>query len=121
MVPTTRTHLYTRFNGSLPIGGTPSEPTYFDEEVKATQHCLSTHGVYTTTLHDPETGDGVNMRSTAPYRYMQVWTGAMSTFGIDAIVLEPLSAMSDGFNNHDGLHIISPGQSFTATVHVALA
>ena len=35
-------------------------------------------------------------------------------------VLEPLGAMSDGFNNHDGLHIISPGETFTGTYTVSL-
>ena len=44
-----------------------------------------------------------------------MWTGALATFGVDAVVLEPLSSMSDAFNNHDGLHILDSGESYTNT------
>ena len=43
-------------------------------------------------------------------RYLQIFTGALASFPddeVDAVVLEPLSAMSDAFNNGDGLHTIS--------------
>lgn len=53
-------------------------------------------------------------------RYLQIWTGAKAAFGVDAVVLEPLGAMSDGFNNHDGLHVISPGETFKGSYKVAL-
>jgi len=119
MVPTGQTTPYTRFNGTLPVGGNATNPTYFDTEVKATRACAGKDG-YTTKLYDPASGDTLALTHTAPYRYLQVWTGAMSTFGVDAVVLEPLGAMSDGFNNHDGLHIISPGETFTGTYTVSL-
>jgi len=116
MVPTGQTVPFSTFNGTTPIGGNSSTPTYYDVEAKATQPCDG----YSTRLHDPLSGDVVTI-ATEGFPFVQVWTGAKSTFGIDAVVLEPLSAMSDGFNNHDNLHVISPGQTFTDTIHVTLA
>lgn len=117
MVPTGQTTPFSRFNGSESIGGNASVPTYFDVEAKAAAGCS---GNYTTTMLDPVSGDVLRMSATG-FPFLQVWTGAKSAFGVNAVVLEPLSAMSDGFNNHDSLHIINPGQVFTDVVHVSLA
>lgn len=117
MVPTGQAIPFSRFNGSESIGGNASVPTYFDVEAKAAAGCS---GNYTTTMLDPVSGDVLRMSATG-FPFLQVWTGAKSAFGVNAVVLEPLSAMSDGFNNHDSLHIINPGQVFTDVVHVSLA
>uniref|UniRef100_A0A7S3EQS1 Uncharacterized protein n=1 Tax=Haptolina ericina TaxID=156174 RepID=A0A7S3EQS1_9EUKA len=125
MVPTRHVRLWNRLNGSLPIGGRPTEPSYMDDEVKVTTPLTSgiaavrkrgipsfwdRGDVFKTRLHDPvDDATTVLWHQSA---YLQVWTGALSAFGVDAVVLEPLSAMSDAFNNHDGLHMLSAGQSF---------
>jgi hypothetical protein len=36
------------------------------------------------------------------------------------VVLEPLSAMSDGFNNHAGLHVLSAGERFSNSFGIRL-
>ena len=108
MVPTGRVGNTTLFNGSAPIGGNATHPTYMDDEVKAMNgECCPK--MMETVLDDPV----ANTRSVLRHesRYLQIWTGGLSTFGIDAVVLEPLSAMSDGFNNHDGLHVLSAGET----------
>ena len=48
------------------------------------------------------------------------WSRPRTTFGVSAVVLEPLSAMSDGFNNHDVLHVVSPGQRHVDAFAVTL-
>lgn len=50
-----------------------------------------------------------------------VVTGAKSIWGVDAVVLEPLSAMSDSYNNHDSLHVISAGETFTSSFGVSVS
>ena len=84
-------------------------PAYHDDEYKALQPCES--NLLRTTLTDPVTDEVTIL--THESRYIQVWTGALSTFGVDAVVLEPLSAMSDAFNNHNGLHILDSGEEYT--------
>lgn len=73
-------------------------------------------GGFTTTLSDPATAQSVKLLHNADMRYLQIFTGAMASFpdGVDAVVLEPLSAMSDAYNNHDGLHVISAGETYTS-------
>lgn len=117
MVPTGQTTPYHRFNGSLPVGGNASSPTYLDVEAKASAECAEER--YKTTMRDPLSGDVVSITSTR-FPFLQIWTGPKPTFGVDALVLEPLSAMSDGFNNHDNLHIINPGQTFQAEIQVSV-
>ena len=116
MVPTTHVTPSTRFNGSFPIGGKPAAPEYHDDEFKALEHCPST--LLRTTLHDPVANETTVLHHQS--RYLQVWTGALETFGVDAVVLEPLSSMSDSFNNHDGLHILSSGEQFTNAMALSL-
>lgn len=71
MVPTGHTHPYTRFNGTRPVGGNVTNPTYFDVEVKATSLCEGGNfpgGGFMTTLHDPGSGDTLALAHTSPYR-----------------------------------------------------
>jgi galactose mutarotase-like enzyme len=99
-------------------------PTYHDDEYKALQPSnkacglnnlgskqLNGGGRFRTKLTDPVT-DYVTILSHESH-YLQVWTGALATFGVDAVVLEPLSSMSDAFNNHNGLHILDSGETYT--------
>ena len=118
MVPTTHTTPSQRFDGSLPIGGNATVPEYHDDEFKALRPQDCAGGLFRTSLHDPVTDFTTVLHHQSSY--LQVWTGALTTFGIDAVVLEPLSAMSDGFNNRDGLHILSSGEEYTNVMAVSL-
>lgn len=100
----------------LARAGTAAVPTYHDDEYKALQPSnkacgLNGGGRFRTKLTDPVT-DYVTILSHESH-YLQVWTGALATFGVDAVVLEPLSSMSDAFNNHNGLHILDSGETYT--------
>jgi len=124
MVPTTHTSPWAECNGSAPIGPS-SEPSvpgplYMDDEVKA----LTDPGEgFTTALVDPATSQSVLLHHDSAMRYLQIFTGAMASFpdDVDAVVLEPLSAMSDAYNNHDGLHIVSAGETYTSRFAVEVA
>ena len=118
MVPTTHTTRSDRFNGSLPVGGTASAPEYHDDEFKALRPQDCPYPLLRTTLHDPVAEVTTVLHHQS--RYLQVWTGALTTFGVDAVVLEPLSAMSDSFNNHDGVHILSAGEQYTNVMAISL-
>ena len=110
MVPTGHTRPWSRLNGSKPIGGTAAAPTYMDDEVKALDPTRC-GPVFQTVMFDPITQATTTLWHQS--HYLQVWTGALSTFGVDAIVLEPLSAMSDAFNNHNGLHVLDAGEFYS--------
>ena len=120
MVPSGHTQEWRRFTGSQTFGGNASMPTYFDDEVKARQSASCDAG-YRYRLKSPKDGLTFVLATDAHYRYLQIFTGAKSAFGtIDAVVLEPLSAMSDAYNNHDGLHVISAGETFTSKYGIYL-
>ena len=97
----------------MPVrAGNETVPAYHDDEYKALQpNNEECEGMFRTVLTDPVT-DYVTVLSHESH-YIQVWTGALATFGVDAVVLEPLSSMSDAFNNHNGLHILDSGESYT--------
>eukprot|EP00756_Hemistasia_phaeocysticola_P053428 Hpha_TRINITY_DN2903_c0_g1::TRINITY_DN2903_c0_g1_i1::g.19720::m.19720/K01785/galM, GALM; aldose 1-epimerase len=118
MVPTTHVTPSDRFDGRLPVGGNESVPEYHDDEFKAMRPQDCTEGLFRTKLFDPVTHDTTILHHQSPY--LQVWTGGLTTFGVDAVVLEPLSAMSDAFNNHEGLHILSSGEEYTNVMAITL-
>ncbi len=128
MVPTTRTFRWDRFNGSETFGGNASVPTYFDDEVKAID--LSGCSISSTgetkdqqlkhVLYDAATNITVNLHVDQVYKFWQIFTGAKSVSSVDAVVLEPLSSMSDAYNNHDSLHVISADETLTSAYAVSL-
>jgi hypothetical protein len=72
-----------------------------DDEVKALRPPArrSPAGVleFETALQDPSTGQAVSLFHDSFMHYLQIFTGAMASFPetpVDAVVLEPLSAMS---------------------------
>ena len=110
MVPTTHVAPWSRFDGSLPFGGNASLPTYFDDEVKSMGESNCSSSGFKHVLHDADSGIYTTLHVSREFKFLQIFTGAKSIWGVDAVVLEPLSAMSDSYNNHDNLHIISAGQ-----------
>ena len=68
---------------------------YMDDEVKATRPPSSKF--YETVLRDSGTDQSVHLMHDTAMHYLQIFTGAMASFPdtpVDAVVLEPLSAMS---------------------------
>ena len=114
MNPTGETSLGVPFDGRTPIGGTPTNPTPYDDEYKATLP-PSTCDVIRTTLHDPDTGKTVVLSQSPNMRFLQVFTGIVGT-----VAIEPMSAMADAFNNHDHLSVISGNEMWSAWFSVYL-
>lgn len=145
MVPSTHVSPWRRNNGTDAVGCADpacSAPTYMDDEVKALGPRTRTGAGaacagkgeaggegeggagfatgFTTRLVDAKSGQTVRLHHGANFRYLQIYTGSKAGGGEDAVVLEPLSAMSDAFNNHDGLHVISAGESLTTRFGVSI-
>jgi len=45
----------------------------------------------------------------------QIYTGAREKSGVNGLVLEPMSALADAYNNGDGLTVLWPGDTFDGT------
>ena len=76
----------------------------------------------TTSPSTSRSGQAVSASSASdhPSSLLTPVRAALSTFGVDAVVLEPLSAMSDSYNNHDGLHILSSGEEYTNVMAISI-
>jgi hypothetical protein len=86
------------FLGGVELNGcsvhtTVQDPTYFDDEVKAVNPAKCGAGSEIThTLHDAASGVETKLHVSPEFRFLQIFTGAKSIWGVDAVVLEPLSA-----------------------------
>lgn len=110
--PTGATQLNRTFDGSRPIGGTLTMPTFYDDEFKAREPAGVCHGLK-TKLHDADTGQTVVLWQGANFRFVHIFTGSMSRIGENAVAMEPMSAMADAYNNHDHLSTLSGGETWT--------
>ena len=118
MDPTGITKLYHGLNGSQPIGGTESNPTFFDDEFKPVQPYNPECGVIETRLYDQPTKQTVVLWQDASFRLVHVFTGSESLFHQDAVAIEPMSGMADAYNNHDHLSVLSGGETWSGSVGV---
>ena len=119
-IPTGITEMFTGFNGGLAIGGTSSNPTHYDDAYKAlgninVMNCSPS--VLKTMLYDPEADQTVVLYQDN-FPIVQVYTGIVGATGEQAVAIEPMSAMTDSFNNHDNLEILSGGETWTGTFGV---
>ena len=126
LIPTGHSEPWTKFDGTNPIGGMPKAPTYYDDEFKSTlppsaavTAACGPH--FRTRLIDAGgAGDASVLFSDRQHNVVQVFSGAKETWGWDAVAIEPMSALADAFNNGDGVHVLSAGESFDATYGVTL-
>jgi aldose 1-epimerase len=99
------------FDGSGPIGGSQTNPTYYDNEYKALTGPISCHKSFQQVrLYDPPTDQTMVLWYNHAFRYVHVYTGLPSA---DAVAIEPMSGMADAYNNHDGLTVISDGETWS--------
>lgn len=115
--PTGITDLYSGFNGSEPIGGNKTNPTFYDDEFKPTKggdEC----SIIETKLYDTETDQTVVLWQDRSFRFVHVFTGSSSLFQEDAVAIEPMSAMADAYNNHDHLTTLSAGETWMGSFGV---
>ena len=118
MDPTGITKLYRGFNGSDPIGGNETVPTFYDDEFKPTQPNSPMCNVIETSLYDVPTKQTVVLWQDRSFRLVHVFTGSETLFHKDAVALEPMSGVADAYNNHDHLSIMSGGEQWSGAVGV---
>ena len=109
-IPTGITSEFKGFNGSTTIGGSASNPTHYDDAYKAIGSSDGTCSMFKTSLYDPDTDQTVVLYQDKNFPFLQVFTGIVSVTGEEAMAIEPMSAMTDSFNNHDHLEILSGGE-----------
>ena len=109
-IPTGVTSEFTGFDGSTPIGGSATNPTYYDDGYKSIGTTYTTCSMFRTSLYDPPSGQTVVLYQDNSFPFLQVFTGIVSGTGEDAVAIEPMSAMTNAFNNHDHLQILSGGE-----------
>jgi aldose 1-epimerase len=99
------------FRTARPIGSTRMDTAFTDLSRDA-------DGRATVTLHDPESGDRVSMWSDETFGYLMVFTGDALP---DAhrrrtgLAVEPMTCAPDAFRSGDGLIVLEPGTSHSAT------
>jgi aldose 1-epimerase len=118
MDPTGITKLYHGLNGSQPIGGTETNPTFFDDEFKPVSPDSPECNVIQTRLYDVDTSQMAVLWQDSSFRLVHVFTGSESLFHEDAIAVEPMSGMADAYNNHDHLSVLSGGETWSGSVGV---
>ena len=117
-IPTGITNEFTGFNGSTPIGGSATNPTHYDDAYKAIGRNDTTCSILHTSLYDPDTDQTVVLYQDTNFPFLQVFTGIVSGTGEDAVAIEPMSAMTDSFNNHDHIEILSGGETWKGSFGV---
>ena len=95
MDPTGITRLYHGFDGSEPIGGTPTNPTFYDDEFKPVQPVNSACNVMQTRLYDATSEQAVVLGQESTFRLVHIFTGSEAAFNEDAIAIEPMSGVAD--------------------------
>ena len=118
MDPTGITNLYKGFDGTSPIGGNETDPTFYDDEFKPRSGTATKCEVLNTKIHDTVTNHTVVLWQDSNFRFVHIFTGSMSLFKEDSIAIEPMSAMADGYNNHDHLTVLSGGETWTGSFGV---
>ena len=114
MNPTGITTNRNPFDGTTPIGGGPGTPTFYDDEFKSLRSS-PTCDMLTTTLYDNATNQRVVVWQDFDNRIVHVFTGYTDE---PSIAIEPMAGLADSFNNHDGLSVISDGQTWEGSFGV---
>ena len=72
------------------------------------------------TLIRDDKGGAVLWQDSA-FAYNQIFTGSRELWGDQAVAFEPMSAKADAFNNHDGLSVLSDGETWQGTFGIYVA
>ena len=116
--PTGITDRFYGLNGTDPIGGSPTEPTLYDDEYKPRDGTVHNCDLIQTKICDMATGHNVVLWQDDSFRFVHIFTGYTSPFHESAIAVEPMSAMADSYNNHDHLTVLSGGETWTGSFGV---
>ncbi len=116
--PTGITAPYHGFNGSTPIGGNKTNPTFYDDEFKPVSGTSPECRVMETQLMDTKTDHTVVLWQDRSFKFVHIFTGSSTGFHEDSIAIEPMSAAADAYNNHDHLTTLSGGEVWTGSFGV---
>ena len=109
MDPTGITTKNNPFDGTKPIGGTPGNPTFYDDEFKSLKSGSMCNSPVETVINDVKSNQSVVIWQDFANHIVHVFTGYTDE---PSVAVEPMSAMADAFNNHDGLSTLSDGESW---------
>jgi len=119
LIPTGSTTTFNGFDGKAPIGGTRDNPTYWDDEFKATASVKQCpHLQY--RVYDPAVGDASVLWADSQYRWAQIYTGTPGALGEQAIAVEAMSGECDSWNNMQGVRLLQSGEEWEASFGVYL-
>ena len=118
--PTGITLPYHGLNGSRPIGGNETNPTFYDDEFKPMNPENRGCEVIETQLYDEPTNQTVVLWQDASFKMVHVFTASEALFHQEAIAVEPMSGMADAYNNHDHLTVLSGGETWSGRVGVSV-
>lgn len=110
MIPTGETTVYSGFQDFETINDTS-----FD-----TGFVVNQSSDATTSLYSPKTDTTINLwqeSENGKYRYLQIYTPPDRK----SIAIEPMSCMTDAFNNQNGLVVLEPGDSFSGSYGIYLS
>ena len=121
LIPSGTTAVTDVFSKDQPIGGSPTNPTYFDDgyvtlQASALANCSQT----VHTVYDAVTREFSLLFMEAQFRYIQVYTGSASSWGEQAIAVEPMSGETDAFNNHMGLTTLHAQERWRGSFGITL-
>mmetsp|Transcript_122155 Transcript_122155/g.380312 ORF Transcript_122155/g.380312 Transcript_122155/m.380312 type:complete len:318 (+) Transcript_122155:199-1152(+) len=119
LIPTGVTEPFTTFDGRNPIGGTLKAPTYFDDEFKALEPAEACTRIQ-TRIKDPVSGEASVLWGDRQFRWVQVFTGTVKNFGVQAIAVEAMSGQADSWNNEDGIRLLQAGETWEGSLGVHL-
>jgi galactose mutarotase-like enzyme len=119
LIPTGKTEVWKLFDGTAPLGGTSTKPTYYDDEFKSTQSFTECPNLY-ALITDPLMPDTIKMQADNHHRIFQIFTGSTELWGEQSVVIEPMTGLADAYNNHDNLVILSAGETFAGSFAVSL-
>lgn len=119
MDPTGISQVTRAFDGSSPIGGTLSKPTFYDDEYKPLRSLSKCYPLQ-TRIHDTATSQTIVLWQDRSFPLVHVYTGSMEAFNESSVAVEPMSGMADSFNNHDHLSILSDGETWSGSFGVRI-
>jgi aldose 1-epimerase len=112
----------------LPTGEEPVEGTDADFRVARpirgqrldnafTELARDEEGRATVTLRDPASGHAVALWVDAAYRWLMVYTGDDAAEGARrrSVAIEPMTAQANAFVTGEDLHVLQPGEVFSAS------
>jgi aldose 1-epimerase len=97
------------FRTARPIGGTKLDDAFTDLQ-------RDDDGLARVELREPDSGDTLTLWLGESYRYLQLFTGdPLPDVDRRSVAVEPMTCAPNAFRSGDGLLVLEPGESATAT------